>query len=393
MDIRSNAFKSPLSVRAAFSADKSWAHGERGTFPPVITVNFPLLTAILQSNLSLAQRMILIVLLNHADKDGRAWPSQGTIAREAGMTDRAVGINMQALRKAGWLVRTGSRHRMGIFVVTHPASVSALASRNAEPASPSAPNALRNAVKPGPNDVRFDSEPASPQPEPRSDSCRTGFGQTTHEPTMNQRENHPMKEEGRPPPRDFDSPSLQKERSLFPRKPDWREWNQREADQANAITPAAGLPGEFAEAWRRYQRYRTRRATEVRVAGEAMAWTADVAEATLRSCERHAASHGWMAVIAQIDTAIGGSWRGLNFPTASRSAMPGKPKPYQVETATAGHTREEILHFMPPHLRFCPGTSPKKEPLGDGKSPLGNGKGLGGGGGLGGGQSGGSTSF
>lgn len=98
-------------------------------------------------------------------------------------------------------------------------------------------------------------------------------------------------------------------------------------------------PPEFAESWTRYRDYRTRRATEARISSEAVAWTLDAAEAALRLCERHAATHGWSAVAAQVDAAIHARWQGLHFQNtnshpAKAHANP-RPTPVRSDSANA----------------------------------------------------------
>lgn len=92
----------------------------------------------------------------------------------------------------------------------------------------------------------------------------------------------------------------------------WREWNRTRAAAANAVALPLLAPPEFHAAWQRWQGYRTRRAAEARIASEAVAWTADAAEAGLRECERAADAFGWAAVVARIDQAIAGGWQGIN---------------------------------------------------------------------------------
>lgn len=116
--------------------------------------------------------------------------------------------------------------------------------------------------------------------------------------------------------------------NLKPRREDWRDWHRQQARRANAVSAPLHAPPEFAESWTRYRDYRTRRATEARISSESVAWTLDAAEAALRLCERHAATHGWSAVAAQVDAAIHARWQGLHFQTTNTRS-----------TATHAHTR------------------------------------------------------
>ena len=127
--------------------------------------------------------------------------------------------------------------------------------------------------------------------------------------------------------------------NLKPRREDWRDWHRQQASRANAVSAPLHAPAEFAESWTRYCDYRTRRATEARISSESVAWTLDAAEAALRMCERHAATHGWPAVAAQVDAAIHARWQGLHFQTAMpRSSAPhahARPTPARSDSANA----------------------------------------------------------
>lgn len=381
-------------------------------------MDFPLLTAIAQSDLPPLQRLVLVMLLNHADKHGRAWPSHATLARETGMAVRSIGSHMRHLEKAGWLVRVGSRERegqmgaTGVFHVVSPSSAGRSVPQTTSMDKASAATPPRHALPGGqqemPECARQDlpTGPASGAEGSARDAGEVGIScrQTTQEPLNNHPENHPiLQEEGGPPPGVEEvaapakaavgapnpqlsltkpqlslphaQPSLTSPQLSLPRRADWREWHRAQAEAANAVLPAPHVPREFAEAWQRYRDYRTERATAARVSSEAVAWTAAAAAAALRSCERHAQAHGWMAVVAQIDTAIAGNWRGLNFPAHCSSAASGmaaaagtraaaggaaapfrsfgtagRPRTYQAETATEGYTDAEVLSFMPPSL-------------------------------------------
>ncbi len=127
--------------------------------------------------------------------------------------------------------------------------------------------------------------------------------------------------------------------NLKPRREDWRDWHRQQARRANAVSAPLHAPPEFAESWTRYRDYRTRRATEARISSESVAWTLDAAEAALRLCERHAATHGWSAVAAQVDAAIHARWQGLHFqPPNTRPSTPHahpRPTPARSDSANA----------------------------------------------------------
>src|SRR5690242_17939360 len=59
-------------------------------------------------------KLILIILAEHANDDGVAWPSVETIAKLACITTRRAHIQLKALKDAGWFVadeNVGGRHR------------------------------------------------------------------------------------------------------------------------------------------------------------------------------------------------------------------------------------------------------------------------------------------
>ncbi len=254
-------------------------------------MNFPLLNAALgASGLSLAQRMIFTILLNHADKRGIAWPSQETIARQAGCTSRAVRKNLAVLETRGWLTVRPSQGRYNVYTVHNPGVTSP---RNSLPVADQEPRNIRP----------VSLERLSSTPETRSVDRGTSFLLTTHESINTLPLNHPP---------GADKPPGGEEKEGH-RKGEWRNWNSRPAEKANGLALPDLSSEDFKMAWRRWCGYRTRKATEARVPGEAQAWTPDNAAAALLACERHAALHGWTAVSARIDEAIAGGWRGLNF--------------------------------------------------------------------------------
>lgn len=61
---------------------------------------------------SLADRMVLIVLAEHADKKGaNAWPSVATIMRQADLSERQVWYSLKRLRASGAVSLTGKKPR------------------------------------------------------------------------------------------------------------------------------------------------------------------------------------------------------------------------------------------------------------------------------------------
>ncbi|MDI1313810.1 helix-turn-helix domain-containing protein [Prosthecobacter sp.] len=166
--------------------------------------------------------------------------------------------------------------------------------------------------------------------EPAAQSCERGSPSPVKEVHINRKVSEGTGSTGGRPPRTDSlsevAPSAAAAtppQNLKPRREDWRDWHRQQARRANAVSAPLLSPPEFAESWTRYRDYRTRRATEARISSEAVAWTLDAAEAALRLCERHATTHGWPAVAAQVDAAIHARWQGLHFQTTN--SYPSKP--------------------------------------------------------------------
>jgi len=62
--------------------------------------------------LECSQKMIMVVLMHHADASGICWPSQETIAREAGLSRGRVNTHLQALKKLKYVKDIGYRGRV-----------------------------------------------------------------------------------------------------------------------------------------------------------------------------------------------------------------------------------------------------------------------------------------
>jgi pyocin large subunit-like protein len=58
---------------------------------------------------SSAAKFVLVLLANHARKDGRSWPAIDVLARESGLSERAVRYALEALEAEGLIVDTGER--------------------------------------------------------------------------------------------------------------------------------------------------------------------------------------------------------------------------------------------------------------------------------------------
>lgn len=333
-------------------------------------MKFPLLQAVLRSDLPCPRRMIVTVLLNHADQNtGRAWPSQAHIATQAGLSERAVRDHLHHLEAAGWIRIVGHIGRNNVYRVADPAEGAGV-KRQDHPDDRQEPP-----LNPGDNRQIAPSQPADSSTRPADSAVATGSlcRLTTHEPPNNQSllTTH-MTEAGRPPQvkEEVDHSRLngevfEVETQALPQAlkttPDWREWRRQQAGEARTVAPPPLAPEEFHAAWQGWQAYRTRRATEARIASEAVPWDPDTAHAALRECERTAVTHGWPAVIARIDQAIAGGWQGINTSKMGPAPGPGqtsssgsgrtacRPQPrhpaYDPATATVGKTRDQVLNF------------------------------------------------
>lgn len=307
-------------------------------------MNFPLLTAALRgSDLSMSQRMILTILLNHANPQGKAWPSQETIALQAACTSRTVRTGLRVLEQQGWIAVRSCGGRYNVYTLRSPAQaqvqLQAPAPVEAGPVSTSAstsasatatfsgeprcvdlglpPRNVLPVVAQEPRNV-FPVSPAASSytPEMASGDPGNGFLQTTHEPPISFPKNHPQGAD-KPP-----EEGVKEEKEEGHRKGEWRNWNSKQAAKVNGLSLPTEAPPEFEAAWRRWCGYRTRRATEARIPGEALPWTPDLGAATLLTCERHAAVRGWPAIISRMDDAIAGGWRGMNFDTMRAAPAP-----------------------------------------------------------------------
>lgn len=285
----------------------------------------------MQSELPCAQRMILVVLLNHADASGQSWPSQTRIGAHAGLSERSVREHIAELVAAGWLTAAASRGQSNTYRITTPAESAAL------------PRQISPVIETPPRQ-NLPNTPANLAGTPADSAGDPGKSRllSTQEPPINQ----PVPTQGADEP-----PKVEVKAKAS--KPDWRDWNREKAAEANAVPLPLLVSNDFRQAWQRWQAYRTRRATDARVSSEAIAWTADAAAAGIRECVRAADVHGWPAIISRIDEAISGGWQGLNTNRmsaprdAQRPGGYGRPRhqAYDASTATKGMTAEQILNF------------------------------------------------
>ncbi|ARO14421.1 hypothetical protein BVG79_01075 [Ketogulonicigenium robustum] len=103
--------------------------------------------------------LVLIALADHADDEGRCYPSIARLCKRTKMSDRGVQKVIARLIEKGFVtvVQNAGRAGSNLYIINPDAG------KTPEPCSP-------------PNDVH--PEPRSPPPEPRSENPRTTFTQT-----------------------------------------------------------------------------------------------------------------------------------------------------------------------------------------------------------------------
>ena len=74
---------------------------------------------VFESDESLAsgERLVLIALCFHANSSGTSWPSQTTLARESGLSDRAVRRAISGLQDKGLIEATGWLNRCRVWAI------------------------------------------------------------------------------------------------------------------------------------------------------------------------------------------------------------------------------------------------------------------------------------
>jgi len=245
--------------------------------------------------------MIMIVLLNHADDSGKAWPSQSRIASQTGLSDRCVRNNLRELCDSGWLKASEKFGQTTIYDIATPEPRSetperdSCAPRNDVPHSPSEPR----------NDVPTTPERRSAQPERRSGNPGTTFLLSTQEPTKNQ----PLNQTSAEPP----EKNGQEQKLVEPkRKPNsWRDDAKLKAQEAS-LTPLPldlASDAEVAALWRAWCEHRTHIAEREKT----KPWTPRAAEMEIANIAKAIDQHGHEVVCTQIRTAISSSWQGLNL--------------------------------------------------------------------------------
>ncbi len=310
------------------------------------------------------QKLVLFCLADcHNGETGRCDPSYAHIMQITGLSNRAVATALQALREVrvlqfdsrnGWRTSyqiTPQGMEGGIPAVTEatacsgdecasPPPVSVVHSHVRATCEPAAATGERGSLLP----VNVLHSQGSASCKPAARSCERGSRPPVKEAHINRKVSEETGSTGGRPPRtdsvfEVDTSAAALPQNLKPRREDWRDWHRQQARRANAVSAPLLAPPEFAESWTRYRDYRTRRATEARISSEAVAWTLDAAEAALRLCERHAATHGWSAVAAQVDAAIHARWQGLHFqasnPQSSKAYANSRPTPARSDSANA----------------------------------------------------------
>jgi hypothetical protein len=69
--------------------------------------------AVKGSDMPPTRKLILLTLATHANKGGKAWPSQARLAEECGLSDRAVRKHLAGAMSEGWLERTRTGRNVG----------------------------------------------------------------------------------------------------------------------------------------------------------------------------------------------------------------------------------------------------------------------------------------
>lgn len=104
--------------------------------------------------LGLSEAMLLLAIADYCNDEGECWPSVGSLARKARMTDRGVQKISARLCEAGWLEIEigGGRKNCNLYRIKNP-----------EPRSPRTPF-TPNAETETPNAKTENPEPRSPEP-------------------------------------------------------------------------------------------------------------------------------------------------------------------------------------------------------------------------------------
>jgi len=71
----------------------------------VVTLSFQAMSWALKQPVKTAEKLLLLVIANYADEQGRAWPSVETLARDTGMSRTSVKRTMKKLEDTGFIRR------------------------------------------------------------------------------------------------------------------------------------------------------------------------------------------------------------------------------------------------------------------------------------------------
>lgn len=259
------------------------------------------------TKVSPTQKLVLLCLADcHNGDSGRCDPTQAFMMEFTGLSNRSVSTAVMELERLGIIRRhtqTGSR------------SSYSFPERSEESSLPPVAEPVKEVHQP----VNLPHPRSTFTSEPPAESCESPAGEPVNLLPKAVKEVHNNREEQGIEPEGTwklagEPPKLKVKPKAKTSNPDWREWNQRKADAANIVQLPLLAPPDFGAAWQRWCDYRTARATtDCRVASDALDWTEAAAKSTLIAAEKAADWHGWPAVIARMDEAIGGNWQGPNF--------------------------------------------------------------------------------
>ena len=245
--------------------------------------------------------MIMIVLLNHADDTGRAWPSQDRIAEQTGLKERAVRNHLNDLKQDGWIQVVSQVGRNHVYRVSTPAEYAGYAAENAGQPRHEMP------VK--------DDEPRQNMPLTPANGAATPAeyaadpGKICRLSTHEQPNNQPLNQTSAEPP----AKNGQEQKPAEPkRKPNsWRDEAKLKAQEANLTTLPLDLASdtEIVALWRSWCDHRT----ELAQREKTKPWTPRAAEMEIANIAKAVDQHGLEIVCVQIRTAISSSWQGLNL--------------------------------------------------------------------------------
>ena len=145
------------------------------------------MNAVFESDLPLAERMVMLVIADHADEKGECWPSIQRLTERSGMSDRGVQKVLAKLVERGVLTRVsgnGRTHSNRYRIALNPEPSSPLSKENPERGSVFSnksdavtPNDVHPLKAETPNDVPETPNDVHPnQEEPREESANALSG-------------------------------------------------------------------------------------------------------------------------------------------------------------------------------------------------------------------------